>query len=782
MAPQDLLSTRAVFFAYPSSHLSVGETIEHACGDLRSRTGHAGVRTWREDEVVGRFVATDVLTRLSESDCLIADVTYLNFNVTFEIGYAIAQGKSIALTRSAGVGTQPEFTEAGVFDTIGYHAYENSEQLLDFLLATSEPHPLLSAPLEPNRKAPVYLMEAKFKTDPVTRMIARVKKARLFFRSFDPIEQPRLSAPEAIRHVSQSYGVLVHLLPTTAADHVVHNNRAAFVAGLALGSEKVLTILQYGDDPVPLDYRDLVTRFHSLDQIDDAIAEFAPRVTEAWQTGRELPTGSPGTFLETLNLGASSAENELRDLSHYFLRTDAYQRAQRGDVRLVVGRKGSGKTAVFAQTRDNLRRSKQNIILDLRPEGYKLLKFKEDVLRLLEQGTFYHTITAFWEYVLLLEVCHKLLEKDRERHKRDSTLFEPYRVIADLYDGDRYISEGDFPERMSRLIDSIRTRHTSNYGSHPKPRLSEPEITELLYDHDVATLRDQVTNYLKRKESIWILFDNLDKGWPTHGLEQEDVLILRALLEATRKLERHLHRNEIDAHTLVFIRNDVYELLVEESPDRGKETKAILDWTDRDLLREIVRRRLVFSGLSDKLTTGEAWLAICTSHINGEESSQYLIDRCLMRPRCLIDIVNYCKSFAVNLRHQRIEIEDIEKGLNAYSTDLVFEVGLEIRDILPEAEDLLYEFIESPQQIPEDRLTQILGQYTEQLREALLDNLLWYGFLGVVRLTGEIDYIYTVNYDMKMLNAIVIKLRDTGLVYCINPAFWSGLQVSIPND
>ena len=394
----------------------------------------------------------------------------------------------------------------------------------------------------------------------------------------------------------------------------------------------------------------------------------------------------------------------------------------------------------------------------------------------------YHTITAFWEYVLLLEVCHKLLEKDRERHKRDSTLFEPYRVIADLYEEDRFISEGDFPERMSRLIDLIRTRHTGKYGSHPKPRLSEPEITELLYDHDVPTLRDQVTNYLKRKESVWILFDNLDKGWPTHGLDHEDVLILRALLEATRKLERHLHRNEIDAHTLVFIRNDVYELLVEESPDRGKETKAILDWTDRDLLREIVRRRLVFSGLSDKLSAGEAWLAICTSHIKGEESSEYLIDRCLMRPRCLIDIINYCKSFAVNLRHQRIEAEDIEKGLNAYSTDLVFEVGLEIRDILPEAEDLLYEFIESPHQIPEDRLTQTLGQYKEQLRVALLENLLWYGFLGVVRLTGEIDYIYTVNYDMNMLKAIVAKLRDTGLVYCINPAFWSGLQVSISHD
>ena len=153
-----------------------------------------------------------------------------------------------------------------------------------------------------------------------------------------------------------------------------------------------------------------------------------------------------------------------------------------------------------------------------------------------------------------------------------------------------------------------------------------------------------------------------------------------------------------------------------------------------------------------------------------------------MRPRCLIDIINYSKSFAVNLRHERIEVEDIEKGLNAYSTDLVFEVGLEIRDILPEAEDLLYEFIESPRHIPENRLAQILERYTEQLREVILDNLLWYGFLGVVRLTGEVDYIYTVNYDMKMLNAITTKLKDTGLVYCINPAFWSGLEVSFSSD
>jgi hypothetical protein len=86
----------------------------------------------------------------------------------------------------------------------------------------------------------------------------------------------------------------------------------------------------------------------------------------------------------------------------------------------------------------------------------------------------------------------------------------------------------------------------------------------------VNKLREQVVEYLRLKKKLYLLFDNLDKGWPTHGLTAPDVAILRALLEATRKLERQLQRREVNCSTLAFLRNDVYELLVSETPDRGK--------------------------------------------------------------------------------------------------------------------------------------------------------------------------------------------------------------------
>ena len=50
----------------------------------------------------------------------------------------------------------------------------------------------------------------------------------------------------------------------------------------------------------------------------------------------------------------------------------------------------------------------------------------------------------------------------------------------------------------------------------------------------------------------------------------EDIMLLRSLLEGTRKLERQLEHRGIDLHSIVFIRNDIYQHLLQEPADRGK--------------------------------------------------------------------------------------------------------------------------------------------------------------------------------------------------------------------
>jgi hypothetical protein len=776
MHPTD---TAGVFVAYPSKPESIGLTIRSAIEATRQIKGGRRVEGWEENDKAGRFITQPILQRLDTVDFLVADITRLNFNVVFEVGYAIGRQKRVILVRNRSLtGSEALIREIGLFDTLGYEEYSQAEELTTIISTVTDTNAIPLAAYSISRSAPVYVLTPRVKTDAEVRVLSRLKKARLQFRSFDPEEQGRLAALEAIENVARSHGVVCSLLPRERVDADVHNFRSAFVAGVALAMERALLFLQEGEDPVPLDYRDLVKSFRFPTQIDDYVAEFAASVGERFQATAVPISAAPQTLLEQLSLGASAAENELQELGHYYLETDEFRRALRGEVRIITGRKGAGKTALFAQLRDRKRRDRSRLVLDLKPEGFQLLKFRDRVLDYLEEGTREHTITAFWEYLLLLEMCHKLLEKDKEVHLRDNRLYEPYRQMSEIYYSGDGVAEGDFSERMLALTQRIADDFDETNRQRNAPlQLTGGQITELLHRHDVSVLRNRVAEYLTFKNGVWLLFDNLDKGWPAQGVTAQDVLTLRSLIEALRKIENAMQKRDIDCHGIVFIRNDVYELLVDNSPDRGKIASIALDWTDADLLREVLRRRFVYGGVQDSTAFEDAWRQIAVSHIRGEESSQYLIDRCLMRPRALIELVRFCRSHAVNLRRTRIDVSDIDHGEEAFSSALLENVNYEIRDVYPAAGDILYDFIGARELQVGSDIKQLLETRVGERWQGLFDLLLWYGFVGVIRENSETSYVYSVKYDMKRLRALAFRgdLADT--MFRINPAFWRALEV-----
>lgn len=772
-------SPASFFFAYPGTPRAIGDSIETAITGLKSHKPKQAFKSWRGLDIGGNEISAEVLDSIAIADVLVADITHLNCNVLFEIGFAIAKQKRAYLVRNSAVEADSLHASLGITDTLGYVEYANSRELISVVNGVVDFHPLPLAPTK-NAKAPLYLNLGKKKTEYESKIVSAVKKLRLYFRAFDPNETPRLSAIDAIRDISSSSGALIHFLPPEMADQRTHNLRASFLAGLAYGLELPCLFIQSGADQTPIDYRDLVDVCLHPSQYGELVAQFGPRVVEAMQTIGGVSSKVHLTPLESLNLGASSAENELAYLGDYYLETDAFLRAKRKEVRLVTGRKGSGKTAIFFRLRDEMRSIRGNIVLDLKPDGYQLLKFKDAVLRAMAGGTVEHTLTAFWEYLLLLEICYKILENDQEYHKRDDRLYEPYQRLRALYIGDEYVREGDFAERLSGMLSHITEDFNVKFEGAADVALSAQQLTALLYRHDVSKLRSEVHGYLKYKGELWLLFDNIDKGWPTHGLKADDLVIIRSLMEATRKIERDLLRQKITAHSVVFLRNDVYELLVRETSDRGKETRANVDWTDGDMLREIIRRRIIFSGeIESEPAFEELWRKVVAPYVFSEESSQYLLDRCLMRPRCLIDLINHCKGYAVNLSHVKVQEDDIEKGLRAYSTTLLSEIGLEIEDVFPVYKDVLYAFISCEKLLTAQDVEDILLQYSVVQADVpkVIDLLLWFGFLGVMLDAHQVRYIYDVQYDAKILKAMARKRTDDGVTYQVNPAFWSGLLI-----
>jgi Cdc6-like AAA superfamily ATPase len=770
------MTAQSSFVAYPGSPKELSSTIEAAVEYANRRQSSRQYKPWIQSDIAGRMVVQPVLDGISESALFVADVTRLNFNVTYEIGYAIGLQKRALLIRNSSITSDDELIlKTGIFDTIGYETYGSTEQLGELLFSEIDLAPMrISAELD--RNAPVFVLEVPHRTDAMTRIIARVKRASLFYRSFAPSEDARLSAVDAMRWVSGSMGILVPLISTQYVDANVHNIRAAFVAGLSHGMEKCCLILHDGSFQVPIDLRDAVDSYMSLDQIDDHISTFAASVYKEMQSSDGSVEIAPG-LLQSISLGDPLAENEYRTLSEYYVQTDQYNRALRGEINLVVGRKGTGKTALFFQVRDRVRNDRRNVVIDLKPEGYQLLKLKEHVLDYLSDGAKAHLITAFWEYLLLLEITKKVLDKDRRQYKYDHTIAESHKELTLIYGAERNVSAGDFSERLLTLSEDVIAAFRERYSEERDRRLATDEVTNLLHIKRLGVLKKALANYLSHKEMVLVLFDNLDRGWKYTGVGRGDVLILRCLIDASRKIQRDMRKAHLEFSSIVFIRNDIYQLLVKTSSDFGKESRASLDWNDEDLLREVLRRRLVRQFDADT-PFSRIWGKVCCSHYDGEETSQFMISRCMMRPRYLLKLFGHCIGSAVNLHHETVNADDIEKGYRSYSGDIIIEAGRELTDIEPATEGLLYEFVGEQACIERGRLIDLFTSrgIDKNLHVVVCEYLLYFGILGLLATGKKPIYIYDVRYDMGILQALMRKNMET-VKYLMNPALWPVLSI-----
>src|SRR5438045_6605412 len=115
-----------VFVAYPARPEQVATAMESACEQANRASGQLTFETWKQQDIPGRFIVEGILEKIDASEYVVADITRLNFNVTFEVGYAIGAGKRVVLTVNvASTPETKEITNLGVFDTLGWATYSN---------------------------------------------------------------------------------------------------------------------------------------------------------------------------------------------------------------------------------------------------------------------------------------------------------------------------------------------------------------------------------------------------------------------------------------------------------------------------------------------------------------------------------------------------------------------------------------------------------------------------------------------------------------------------------
>lgn len=762
--------SKTAFIAYPIQNDLVKETIVNAVE--RSSGRNIQLKPWEKFPYYGLKIDDLVRENIDECDLLIADISIPNFNVYYEIGYAVSKEKPILpIINSALDGAAKRVQKAGIFDSLGWLSYENSQDLLDRIESWKTISWTKKYEKPKDHSSPLFILDVVKKDEFRQHIFEAIANSHVNYRSFDPIEVPRLTTTRAIEEISASSGCIIPLLSKQIYDHEHSNLRAAFLAGLAHGYEIEPLLIQYGNAPSPIDYRDFITNTASRRETHGHVDDYCSSVLIRNQTASSRDSSFSLNLLNSIDLGASSAENESQSLSYYFVETAEYLRALRSEYAIVTGRKGSGKTAIFYRLRDNYRKDKRHLVVDLRTATHNLSELRHHLLSVVNQGIFDHTIAAFWHYIIYMELLLRIREISIDKSKRDYELQKRLVQIEEEFEITEKMVAGDFTSRLEMAIEDIL-----NIVRDPErdKEFKIKDITNLIYEKSIPKLAKSIAGFDDLFEDIIVLIDDLDKGWPPQQLEDHDVLTIRHLVEILRKMERDLRKQGVEFRSLLFLRSDVYDNLVEQTSDRGKHNVIRVDWSDKSQLTHLLKER-VTTNFPEK-EREDAWSAVNPVLSDGEPAVDKLIEASLYRPRFLIEACEKVLSTAINRGNSFVSESDVERGLDLMSQYLVSDFGYEIRDVSGVPEDVFYEFIGQSDLLAYEEVIECLSRLdTDKDLSIIIDLLMWYGFLGIAKDNSDRVFIFDRSYDFRRLKAELPKKREDRL-YAVNPAFLRGLK------
>jgi len=304
------------FFAYASSPPSIPETIKAAAQAI-NRSQNAQIMPWEGGlNVGGKHIIGEVCAAIDNAQFFCADVTTINANVMFELGFAIARNKRIWLIRDDSyTDSRKEFEQLRMLTTVGYSPYVNSEQIIKGFFA-DKPHLTLDETvfklsIQPSLgpkgsdETLVYL-KSRYDTEASVRVTRVLQDSRLPLTVDDPRETSIQPLNWYAQKLFGALGLTAHFLSPLRDGFRLHNARYALVSGLARGFNiRALMLTDQEDLLSPLDYRDAM-RYYTTP------AE-AARETEGWLQPILVKRGSVETLSRPSYAEVLRLATELKD-------------------------------------------------------------------------------------------------------------------------------------------------------------------------------------------------------------------------------------------------------------------------------------------------------------------------------------------------------------------------------------------------------------------------------------------------------------------------------------
>ena len=730
------MSLRA-FFAYPNDR-RISETIT-AFAQKVNESGHLLIETWEQMQIGGKLLIAEICKKIDDSDLFCADITRLNPNVLFEIGFAIARKKRAWLIRDSTIPAEnADFKQFRVLTTMGYREYLNSGDILASFYR-DRPYESLAETvydqvIEPSLRysAGEHLLYLKsYYEDEASVKVTQYLASELNRKQIPLlIDDPREASVQPLSwYATNVYGanaVLCHLTTVERENSKLQNAKHALVAGMAHGFDVPVLLLIENDLFGPTDYRDLLVSFRTPKDAVSKVAKFVePLVKEKQQVTenrrQERTRRRKIEELAMLKIGEPIAEHEEDTIADSaFIETAAYHAALRGSQTVFVGRKGVGKTANFRHVSRILGRDKRIVVCEIKPLSYEIEALVAVAKRFETLSTRGFLFESLWKFLIYSELGRDVVESINSRLSGE--VFDHERKVVDLFERKSDLLKLDFSARLDRLSNDLLRSNIADSHS-PENAIA---VSEVLHGGIIKELLEALLSALREKVRIVVLVDNLDKAWDRSDNTRFLSFFILGLLSAIRRVSNDF-RNRPDARQAlqvflcIFIRADIFDVVLKQAREPDKIPFERITWNDRDRLRLLADSRLLaatgaaYEGLSAKIV----WDRFFVPTVYGTPAFDYIFSIILLRPRDLLYFLRSAISSAVNRRHDKVREEDFLSAEEDYSQFVYQSTLVELREKIPDLESIMSEFMGGPSILAQSHVEKAISKISSRSPEEI---------------------------------------------------------------
>jgi hypothetical protein len=481
--------------------------------------------SWEDCKLGGKVVIQEICGAIEEADVFCADLTGMNPNVMFELGYAIAINRRIWLVLDTTfTSSKDHFEQLRILTTVGYSKYCNSKDLVAGFLK-DEPYKDLQntifekairPSLGPTVDEKILYLKSRHETEASVRISRRVDE----LRSADIIivvDDPKESTVQSLTwygvQVYSAIGLVCHLTSMDRVGARLLNARYALVCGMAFGMGKKLLMIAEGDFLAPIDYRDLLRHYTTAAEAEKHVQDWLGQVEKSRYERTVAQTNFASavklaTELKGLQVGEYIAENEAdRLVEQYFVETAAYSQALQAGQAVFVGRKGSGKSANLFKLAAEIGKDRRNLVCVIKPVAYELEGIVSLLRKYKERDAKGYAIESLWKFLLYTELANAAAEPLKKQPA--GSLNPDESELLRLLHEERGVLSEDFTIRLQRCAEAILATE-ADQGSPEKYRVA---ISEAIHQGVLKQLRILLGRILASKKRVAILIDNLDKAW-----------------------------------------------------------------------------------------------------------------------------------------------------------------------------------------------------------------------------------------------------------------------------